>query len=58
MKLFMLAKKTGSFHVYQMSSDEDYFYVHPNSVMLGFLGAVVAILLFVMLAGWVGYKIF
>jgi hypothetical protein len=40
-----------------MSSDDDYFYVHPNSVLLGFLGAVVAILLLLLFALWVGYKI-
>ena len=57
MKLFMLGKKTPSFHVYQMSSDEDYFYIHPNSVLLGFLGGVMAILLLLILAIWIGYKI-
>src|SRR5437764_12145 len=34
MKLFMFAKKTGSFQIFQMASNEDYFYVHPNSVMV------------------------
>jgi hypothetical protein len=53
----MLGKKTRSFHVYQMSSDEDYFYIHPNSVMLGFLGAVAVVLSFVIFAFWFGYKI-
>ena len=57
MKVFRFAKKTPSFHAYQMSSDDDYFYVHPNSVLLGFLGAVVAILLLLLFALWVGYKI-
>ena len=57
MKLFMLGKKMRSFHLYQMSSDEDYFYIHPNSVLLGFLGAVMAILLLLILASWIGYKI-
>jgi hypothetical protein len=57
MKLFRIAKKTGSFHVYQMSSDEDYFYIHPNSVMLGILGAAGAILLFLMFTVWIGHKI-
>jgi hypothetical protein len=57
MKLFMLGKKTGSFHVYQMSSDEDYFYIHPNSVLLGFLGAAVVVLSFVIFALGFGYKI-
>jgi hypothetical protein len=50
-------KQARSFHVYQMSSDEDYFYHHPNTVLLGFLGAVAAILLMLMLAFWIGYKI-
>jgi hypothetical protein len=57
MKLFMLGKKTRSFHVYQMSSDEDYFYIHPNSVMLGFLVAVAVILSFLIVALRFGYKI-
>jgi hypothetical protein len=57
MKLFMLGKKTRSFHAYQMSSDEDYFYIHPNSVMLGFLLAVAVILSFLIVALWFGYKI-
>jgi hypothetical protein len=57
MKLFMLGKKMRSFHVCQMSSDEDYFYIHPNSVLLGFLGAVMVILLLVMFAVWLGYKL-
>jgi hypothetical protein len=57
MKLFMLGKKTRSFHVYQMCADEDYFYIHPNSVLLGFFGAVMAILLLLMFATWIGYKI-
>ena len=57
MRLFMLGKKTRSFHVYQMSSDEDYFYIHPDSVLLAFLGAVIVILLFVMFEVWFGYKI-
>jgi len=45
------------FHVYAMSSEEDYFYRRPNSVLLGFLGAVAIVLLFVMCAFWIGYKI-
>jgi len=53
----MLGKKTPSFHVYQMSSDEDYFYIHPNSVLLGFLGAVMVILLLLIFATWIGFKI-
>jgi hypothetical protein len=57
MKLLRLAKKTRSFHVYQMSTDDDYFYIHPNSVMLGFLGAVIVILLFLLFALWFGYRI-
>jgi hypothetical protein len=57
MKLFMLGKKTRSFHVYQMSSDDDYFYVHPNSVMLGFLLSVVVILIFLLFALRMGFKI-
>jgi hypothetical protein len=57
MKLFMFGKKTRSFHVYQMSSDEDYFYIHPNSVLLGFFGAVAVILMFLLFALWLGYKI-
>jgi hypothetical protein len=57
MKLLMFNKKIRSFHVYQMSSNEDYFYIHPNSVMLGFLGAVAVVLSFVIFALWFGYKI-
>jgi hypothetical protein len=57
MKLFMLGKKTRSFHVYKMSSDDDYFYVHPNSVMLGFLLSVVVILIFLLFALRMGFKI-
>jgi hypothetical protein len=57
MKLFMLGKKARSFHVYQMSSDDDYFYVHPNSVMLGFLLSVVVILIFLLFALRMGFKI-
>jgi hypothetical protein len=51
------AKQTPSFRIYQMSPDEDYFYHHPNSVLLGSLDTVVAILLLLMLAFWIGYKI-
>jgi hypothetical protein len=36
-----------------MSSDEDYFYNHPNTVLLGFLGAVAIILLFLTSALWI-----
>jgi hypothetical protein len=46
-----------SFRVYQMSSDKDYFYNHPNTVMLGFFGVVAVILLFLMSVVWIGYKI-
>jgi hypothetical protein len=46
-----------SFHVYAMSSKEDYFYRRPNSVLLGFLGAVTIVLLFVMCAFLIGYRI-
>jgi hypothetical protein len=52
-----LAKRPRSFHVYQMSPKDDYFYNHPNTVLLGFLGAVGAILLLLMLVFWIGYKI-
>ena len=51
------AKQIRPFRVYQMSSNDDYFYYHPNTVLLGFLGAVAIILLLVTLAFWVGYKI-
>jgi hypothetical protein len=51
------AKQLRLFHVYQMSSEEDYFYKHPNIVMLGFLGAVVALLLLLTFMFWIGYKI-
>ena len=50
-------KRPRAFHVFQMSSNDDYFYKHPNAVMLGFFVAVAAILLFLMLAFWVGYEI-
>jgi hypothetical protein len=39
------------------SSEEDYFYRRPNSLLLGFLGAVAIVLLFVMCAFWIGYRI-
>jgi hypothetical protein len=57
MRVLMLAKKTGSFHLYQMSSDDDYFYVHPESVLLGFLGVVIAILIFLLIALCMGFEI-
>jgi len=57
MKLLMFSKKTRSFHMYQMSSDEDYFYIHPYSVILGMLGATTAILLFLVLAIWIAHEI-
>ena len=53
MQSSLSAKQTHSFHVYQMSSDEDYFYNHPITVLLGFLGAVAIILLFLTFALWV-----
>jgi hypothetical protein len=52
-----VAKRKRPFYIYQMSSDEDFFYHHPNSVLLGFLGAVAVVLLLLMLAFWIGYKI-
>lgn len=57
MKLSSFTKKTLSFHVYLMSQNEDYFYKHPNFVLLGFLGAVSVVLLLVMFALWIGYNI-
>jgi hypothetical protein len=45
MKLSRFAERARSFHLYQMSSDQDFFYQHPNTVLLGFLGAVAGILL-------------
>jgi hypothetical protein len=58
MKLSSFSNQTILFHPYQMSSDEDSFYNHhPNTVMLGNLGAVARILLLLMFALWIGYKI-
>jgi hypothetical protein len=57
MKSSSVAKQTRLSHIYQMSSEEDYFYKHPNTVMLGFLGAVAVLLLVVTLALWIGYNI-
>ena len=45
MTLSLLAERARSFHLYQLSSEEDWFYNHPNTVILGFLGAVASILL-------------
>ena len=45
------------FHVYATSSEEDYFYRRPNPLLLGLLGAVAMVLLFVMCAFWIGYRI-
>jgi hypothetical protein len=50
MRLSPPKKQTHSFHVYQMSSDEDYFYNHPNTVLLGFLGTVAVLLLILTVA--------
>jgi|HubBroStandDraft_5_1064220.scaffolds.fasta_scaffold22975_4 hypothetical protein len=57
MKMYRFDKRARSFHVYQMSSDEDFFYIHPASVILGILGATAAILLLMMLAHWVRFQI-
>ena len=57
MKLSSFAKRPRLFHVYQMSSDEDFFYKHPNTVMLGFLGAVAVLLLLLTFVLWIGYNI-
>jgi hypothetical protein len=51
------AKQKRSLHVYQMSSNQDYFYKHPNTVLLGFFGVVAAILVVLVIALWIGYKI-
>jgi|GEM_PF-6907456 len=40
-----------------MSSDQDYFYVHPDLVLLGFFDAVLTILVFLLIALWMGYKV-
>ena len=57
MKMYRFDKRARSFHVYQMSSDEDFFYIHPNSVILGFLFATIGILLLLMSALWIGFEI-
>jgi hypothetical protein len=57
MRSFAFGKKTRSFHIFHMSSNQDYFYRHPNSVLLGFLGAIAGILPLIWLAFWIGYKI-
>jgi hypothetical protein len=50
-------KRPRSFHLYQMSTLKDYFYNHPNTVLLGFLGTVAAILLLLTFAFWIGDRI-
>jgi hypothetical protein len=57
MKLSSFAKPPRLFHVYQMSTDEDYFYKHPNTVLLGFLGSVAVLLLLLTFVLWIGYNI-
>ena len=57
MKMYRFDKRAHSFHVYQMSSDEDFFYIHPASVILGILVATGTILLFIMLAHWIRLEI-
>jgi len=57
MKMYRFDKRARSFHIYQMSSDEDFFYIHPASVILGILGASAAVLLLIMLAHWIRFKI-
>jgi len=57
MKMYRFDKRARSFHVYQMSSNEDFFYIHPASVILGILGASAAVLLLIMLAHWIRFKI-
>ncbi len=49
--------QSGPLHIYAMSSEEDYFYRRQNLVLLGFVGAVAIVLLIVMCASWIGYKI-
>jgi hypothetical protein len=51
------AKPPHSFHVYQLSSKEDFFYNHPNSVLLTFFGAVAGILFFLMSVAWIATRI-
>jgi len=61
MKPFSITKQarlSRSLRVYQTSTDNDYFYNHTNTVMLGFFVAVAAILFFLMLTVWTCYKIF
>jgi len=57
MKMYRFDKRAHSFHVYQMSSDEDFFYIHPASVILGILVATGTILLLRMLAHWIRLEI-
>ena len=57
MKSSSFAKQPRLFHIYQMSSDEDYFYKHPNTVMFRFLSAVEGLLLLLTFVLWIGYNI-
>ena len=57
MRSTLFTQKRRPIHIFQMSSDQDYFYKHPITVMLGFLGAAAILLLIVALALWVGYTI-
>jgi hypothetical protein len=54
MKSSLHDEQESSTHVYQMSSDEDYFYEHPNTVLLGYLGVVAVLLLVLLFALWIG----
>jgi hypothetical protein len=56
MKLSSPYRQEHPFHIYQTSTDQDYFFNHPNTVLLGFLGAVATVLLLLMLVVWVGYQ--
>jgi hypothetical protein len=57
MKLTLSTKRSRSFRLYQMSTLKDYFYNHRNTVLLGVLGTVAAILPLLTLVFWIGDKI-
>lgn len=57
MKMYRFDKRAHSFHIYQMSSDEDFFYIHPNSLILGMLFATVCMLFLLILGLWIATKL-
>ena len=57
MKIASSTKRRRPFHIYQMSTLKDFFFNHPDTVLLGFLGTVAGILLLLLLGLWIADKI-